>query len=148
LPSTTDGLDEHGLIDREIHACRAEVRQRRETHEPSGQTGGPTADLSGQFGDLERGGGAGGSPPPRGERGADRRVRLCRTLSVLRPVSQSPAAEAGFASASSQVFALRLLVRKVSGTHRYLLTRKGTQLCTAVLHLNHAEIKDVANFAA
>jgi len=40
------------------------------------------------------------------------------------------------------------LVRKVSGTHRYLLTEKGAQLCTAVLHLNQAEIQDVVNFAA
>ena len=40
------------------------------------------------------------------------------------------------------------LVRKVSGTHRYVLTQKGVQLCTAVLHLNQAEIQDVVNFAA
>lgn len=40
------------------------------------------------------------------------------------------------------------LVRKVSGTHRYVLTPKGTQLCTALLHLNHADIQHVINFAA
>ena len=51
---------------------------------------------------------------------------------------------------SRQIARLRAhgLVRKVTGTHRYLLTTKGTKLCTAVLHLNQAQIQDVVALAA
>jgi hypothetical protein len=73
----------------------------------------------------------------------------------LRPALADPSDDASqsrkvAARVSRKIALLRAhgLVRKVSGTHRYLLTAKGTQLCTALLHLNQAEIQQVMNFAA
>ena len=59
--------------------------------------------------------------------------------------AKSPAARV-----TRQIARLRAhgLVRKVSDTHRYLLTDQGAQLCTAVLHLNQVEIQDVVKLAA
>ncbi len=80
------------------------------------------------------------------------RNRDLRAALATKPTPPADPADTRKAAAriSRRIALLRAhgLVRKVSGTHRYLLTGKGTQLCTAVLHLNQAEIKDVVNFAA
>ncbi len=80
------------------------------------------------------------------------RNRDLRSVLSMKPTPLADPAHIRKAAArvSRQIALLRAhgLVRKVSGTHRYLLTSKGTKLATAVLHLNQAQIKDVVNFAA
>jgi hypothetical protein len=81
-----------------------------------------------------------------GFRNRDVRAALSPKPTPTDPASQRKAA----ARVSRKLALLRAhgLVRKVGGTHRYLLTTKGVQLCTAVLHLNQVEIQDVVELAA
>jgi hypothetical protein len=75
---------------------------------------------------------------------------LCAALTEATPSSDPKERRKVAARVTRQIARLRAhgLVRKVSGTHRYLLTTKGAQLCTAVLHLNHVEIQEVVKLAA
>jgi hypothetical protein len=81
-----------------------------------------------------------------GFRNRDLRAVLAEKPAATDPLQQRKAS----ARISRQIRLLRAhgLARKVSGTHRYLLTPKGAQLCTAVLHLNHVEIQEVVKLAA
>ena len=81
-----------------------------------------------------------------GFRNRDVRAALAGGTAAQDPVLERKAA----ARVTRHIGLLRAhgLVRKVSGTHRYLLSEKGILLCTAVRHLNQVEIQAVVKLAA